>query len=597
MPQPITRQALHAQLEELIADEDADALRALLHAMADECHPRERTALLERIRRNRTNATDHPQASDLDGVITELQRALAIAKDEADRDPPHPDEEEDWLGPFADVMPQVHDVLECIGSELTHGRAEVARSAYERVWDLLDIEDGFGRGPALEAEDRSMAREHAARYLRSVYLACPLETRIRALAEAAERVRFVRGFSPLPRGRYVSLREIAEAGSDPLPEWTETLTEVTSVFAEGADALGDFWLREATQASQGLSGMEALAERDGVVRPLAWLDAMGMAVNQEQPERARGIWHRAEAVFAPGAPVLADLADLAMGPFAQSAPELLPRVRSAAFIADPSPERLLELWQALPTREDRTTRLTEAAEHLASGRQGSPSDAASARPPVTDPRRLAFPPPGEFPETEPAALAFLFAGEWDRAAALVPARERPGADADRRTRPAVFVHALTALSLAGRGHPGGAIQSLLTKTLAGGLPPLARHTHELPNGDPIGQRARPDPATFAVRYVEAVQESLADRPLSADERDVWMARCRQTAIEQCERVVTSKRRREYPQAAAAIAAVYEAARACGEQEDGEDLVCQARSRHSGYPAFQRALREALAETS
>ncbi|MCG5531698.1 hypothetical protein LRD18_12710 [Halorhodospira halochloris] len=289
MTQSLTRQALHSQLKSLLAEQDAEGLRALLHAMADECHPRERAGFLEWVRNGHRgvssesdsdtspNSSSGYNAQNLDSALENLTQALEMAKEESDIEPPSAgyDDEYDELGPFADVMPLFSSVLEQIGSELRHGHAEAARSAYEQIWDLIDYVDDYGRRPSLEADDPEGAREHKARYLRSVYLTTDPDQRPAALCEAAEQARSS-GFMLRPRSLYLSLHEVNGADLAALPDWDSTLRQLITFLEERFDPLSDLWLREATYACYGIDGITELAHRAGISRPLAWLDAAGI---------------------------------------------------------------------------------------------------------------------------------------------------------------------------------------------------------------------------------------------------------------------------------------------------------------------------------
>lgn len=225
MREVLSQRAFHDQLASLLEGQDAVALRLLLHAMADECHPQEREAFVDRVRRRLDNDRSGDSGEDLDTSLDMLEGALEAAKKEAEDEAPFIDDDDDVLGPFRDVMPLVDTVLQRIGDRLERGSADAALDAYETTWTLLDYEDEFGRGPRLEEYDPDVAREHAARYLRAVYCAVALDERPVALCEAAERVRRS-GFPRHPRTMYVGLGEIVDVGESALKEWDATLTRL-----------------------------------------------------------------------------------------------------------------------------------------------------------------------------------------------------------------------------------------------------------------------------------------------------------------------------------------------------------------------------------
>ncbi|MBK1734900.1 hypothetical protein CKO15_06280 [Halorhodospira abdelmalekii] len=569
--------------------------------MADDCHPRERALFLGRIRdalggedsKGGSGTDPSDWAIDLDAVIQELRQAIVAAKWEAEMTPPFPDEDEDTLGPFADVIPLVDSTLERIGNELEHGRAECARAGYEQVWELIDFEDEFGRAPRLEEEDPERAREHAARYLRSVYLATNTEDRPMALCEAAERVRFV-GFSGQPSTLYITLREIAEASRATLPAWDTTLHQLLSALEGRFDPLGDLWLRAATQERHGIDGLAALAYRDGIKRPLAWLDAVGMAIQQRDAARAIEIERAAAECFPPRAQIRAELADLVAHAVDPADETLLARLRYDAFLTDPTTDRLLALWQALGNADDQAAWLVRAVEHLTAN--GSRGD-ESLRPQCGTPgAELTGPSLSQKYTNGPAAaLAALLAGQWDRARTLAEEADSLGWSRGTNAQSVVFISALMALSSADGAEPGPMTTELWSATVAAGAWQRAdvTTTYALPNGERVPQRDQFGTETLAQGYRVALAQSLAQRPLSAKETETWLAWCMEAAAARCDGIVGNQHRRAYPRAAGVVAACYETACARSQPRAGEQFLQRIRSLYPRHSAFQRALREAI----
>lgn len=596
MREVLSQRAFHDQLASLLEGQDAVALRLLLHAMADECHPQEREAFVDRVRRRLDNDRSGDSGENLDTSLDMLEGALEAAKKEAEDEAPFIDDDDDVLGPFRDVMPLVDTVLQRIGDRLERGSADAALDAYETTWTLLDYEDEFGRGPRLEEYDPDVAREHAARYLRAVYCAVALDERPVALCEAAERVRRS-GFPRHPRTLYVGLGEIVDVGESALKEWDATLARLVGELDQRFDVLGDAWLREATQARGGVEAMADLATRDGMRRPLAWLDWAGMAVNGGDDAQVMSVCHAAQHIFPQGAWIWAELADMTVPVAALHDPALSVRLRYAAFLADPAMDRLLELWEGVEDPADRDAWIMDAADQLMEGDSGSVETQVLPR--DVPGGELIKAPRYWHDASAPAALGYLLAGRWDAARELAEQAEPLGWSGGNNARSVVFLYALVALSARAGAEPGPTVAALWKTVLAsrglrrGGL----ARGHVLPNGELVPLWAGDDGEALAQRYRNAVEEMLTRRPLSAAEAQEWMTWCMETAKSRCDGIVVNKHRGAYERAARAIVACYETARARGEAHRGQGFVQEFKAKYPRHSAFQRALREAMARSS
>ncbi len=95
----------------------------------------------------------------------------------------------------------------------------LARLAYQELFDLLDLEDDYGRGVhATDLTGVDLDEAHA-RYLRTIYELEPLDDRPQALFEQMQQMR-----SGL-WGQHLRLEELIQISPQPLPEREQFLAD------------------------------------------------------------------------------------------------------------------------------------------------------------------------------------------------------------------------------------------------------------------------------------------------------------------------------------------------------------------------------------
>jgi len=166
-------------VEQRLAACSADELRAVLRAMAQETPPSGRRIFLAKLKlveEEAVTASQVIQQEDLMADIGDLAQELEDAMRDAD-----PWEErsgwgnyydyddEDSLGPYAEFVEPVADLFDRAEAAFDYGELSLARDAYQEMFDLLGLEDDYGRG--VRASDLSSVDvgEAVARYLRAVY--------------------------------------------------------------------------------------------------------------------------------------------------------------------------------------------------------------------------------------------------------------------------------------------------------------------------------------------------------------------------------------------------------------------------------------------
>jgi hypothetical protein len=264
-------------LEQRLAACSAEELRAILRAMAHETPPSGRRAFLSSLELVERAAAAPPQAiqqEELLADIDDLGQELGAEMQDADAWEERYEwseyyDEEDSLGPYEEFVEPLVGLFDRAEAAFDYGEILLARAAYQKLFDLLAIEDDYGRGVSLSDLAGVEADEAVARYLRAVYETEPLARRPQALFEQTRHVQ-----SWLFRSRPM-LDDLVQVSPRPLPDREHFLADWiaflrTQDAPSGSDV--DAWLREAVRLAEGTPGLEALARAEGQERPRAYLD-------------------------------------------------------------------------------------------------------------------------------------------------------------------------------------------------------------------------------------------------------------------------------------------------------------------------------------
>src|SRR5690554_74040 len=580
----LTHDEFEQAIKALLAPLSAEQLRALLQRWAEETHPRQRQAFIERLRHHCLEAHE-PSSSTagnrctLPARLAEMQARLeAIAQAEPEWGA---FDEEDGCGPFAPVMPDLFDLLDEAATCLYQADPQTARETYAVIWAMVEIENDYGHSPSLEEVDEAIAREHAARYLRAVYLTTAAEQRVDALLEAASRVCLAGSVSPIVV-RCCTLREIAGVASAPLPGWEAFLGRLASERQTPRSLLEYQWLREALASHQGLEGIATLAKRAGAGMPRLWLDWVSGGIRQGDLSQASAAWQAAQSHFARGAGIWHEFAEC----FQEDERWLaLPQAATIAFealLAKPCAQWLQALQAACLEDGARQRRLREAAAWLATAaQQGGPPSAQGAAASLAGAledglarldqwlvRPTSFAPWGPM-----AVLAWCLAGDLRQAEGLRPSRQDSlGWSLGDSPSWALFACLPTLLAERPVAEIGPAAQAMwrqLIVTSPGESGAIA---------EPLNQ---------------AMLMACRQTPLQPDEKQAWLHWCAETATERCHSIVSGQHRKAYARAATCVALCRETAQAMGQAASGDDLVQRIRQRYPRHTAFQRALDQAL----
>ena len=579
----ISLKAFWEAVEQRLVAYSADELRTILRAMAQETPPSGRGAFLARlepVEGAAVGASQVIQQEDLLDDIDDLARELEEAMQHADAWEERYEwgeyyDEEDSLGPyeeFVEPLVQLFDRTEAaFDYDNTASGSALARTAYQRLFELLRIEDDYGRGVSASDLTGVDADEAVARYLRAVYETEPPARRPQALFEHMQQVPLWL-FGPHPM-----LDNLVQISPRPLPDREPFLADWiaflrTQRAPSGSDV--DAWLREAVRLAQGTPGLEALARAEGQTRPRAYLDWFTALEQEGKHQEVLAAAQEALQALPARLPIRAAIADHLCAVAARlDEAEALRLGRWEAFAAKPTLPRMLDLWDVAADTAERTALMQRAVEHVREYQADPP-----ARP--DDMMR------GADGLERPAwigqsvlAHACLLAGDWDAAHHLAAEGKALGWSS-RESHQGLVVAAFLVL-LSGKGLE--ALPSNLAQIWQWGVQySVTPWSWGFKEEDPVRER-----------LARAYAEQFAAAALSTDRQERFLSWCLDVAQQRVDAIVGNQHRGSYDKAAVLTVACAEVLRLRGNQTAADALVNDVRSRFPRHRAFQAEMETAL----
>ncbi|HEY76475.1 MAG TPA: hypothetical protein G4O00_09885 [Thermoflexia bacterium] len=584
MPLKVFLEAVERRLAECSADE----LRDILRAMAQRIPPADRQAFLAQLGVGEV-AVPPPQAvwehllSDIDDLALEIRQAMDSADEWEERHGWDYEYEETDLGPYERFVEPLTLLFERAAVAFDSGEVGLALEAYDKLFDLLGLEDDYGRGIRLSDLPGVDDRETVGRYLRAVYETASPDRRPQALYDQMREARFWLG--PFERPM---LDDLVQISPHPLPDLEAFLTDWIGFLRTQSGTDADAWLREAVRMAEGMAGLEALARTEGRAHPRAYLD--WFAALEEEERYAEVLVAAEEALegLPPDLPIRAAIADhLCSAAAALGDPERFLFGRWEAFRAKPTLSRLLDLWEAVPTTKDRVAWMERAVKHVegAGGRRPSPSVAP-------------------FPYVEPDGLEQSADPDHNL---LVHARLL-ACDVEAARRPVINK---PVLGWSGRSSDQALVLSfiliLLSRRSLEELPPnlaslwswslLATSLGLWGYGEPgEGEEELPGRLNAVYRECLAWGRESGRLDLDGQRERAYLAWCLGVAHRRVKAIVGNQHRRSYGKAAMLTVACAEVLRLRGGEEAARQWVEGIRNRFPRHRAFQAQLRSALQQS-
>ncbi len=518
------------------ADELRSFVQDALGRLEDEPRTQLEDALLRRAARGTTGWRPSVPSPT---VVGEIERFVEAARHVGHANPSHVDKylRQGVKASLAGDQPTARSILGAL--LLAIAEAEVDLGQHELVDEVLTVN----------------MHDSAARYVVAVYCTTLPDDRADAVFEA---MGAVEGLAYLSE----PIAAMEGVAADPLPQLAQFLPGWIERLEREPMPAGEWetnrhrWLREAVARSEGLAGLERLAHssrRPEAVR--AWCDA----VVEE------GDWSRALHAYEEAAKLVTSanwLAEFLDG--AALAAQQLGR-------ADTS-KRFESAWHGAPSLE-RLLRWLGADEPSAATLRRRAMSALKKCP--TKSARL-------------IGILHLIAGEVEPAARLLGTA--PGLGWSREDHPGHLL--FPALVWLLDGGPNGSLRNRLAFAID--RPPATDfNSFAVDDRDDETGPGQPEkPRLSTPSLVQIMHQAAVNKGLSQQDRIVVLAALRAAATARVEGVLREKRRRHYEHAATLVG--------CCVELDGRKTVITSgwvatlRQRTSRFPAFQEALRQALA---
>jgi hypothetical protein len=563
----------------------ADELRAILRAMARETPPSGRRAFLEKLQIEEASiaAEQAIQQEELLAEIDDLAQELKAAMAEADNWEEQYEwgeyyDEEDNLGPYEEFVEPLTNLFDRTIATFDYGNLSLARAAYRKLFDLLALEDDYGRGVSpSDLSDVEMG-EAVAQYLRAVHEAEPPARRPQTLFEQMGQVR------SWLMNRRPMLEDLIQISPQPLPDRERFLPDWIAFLQTQSGSDADAWLREAVRLSQGTPGLEALARTEGKTRPRAYLDWFTALEGEGRHKEVLAAAQEALQTLPSQLPIRAAIADHLCAAAARlNQMEALRAGRWQAFLAKPTLLRLLDVWEAVPMGEERMALMRRATQHMRE---------YLARPPHR-PEMIGLW-GGEDDLERPAwvdqsvlAHACLLAGDFEAAHQLAAGEKVLGWSSSHNPQGLVVPFFLALLS----GRSPGALPPNLAGLWEWGL--------QSSLGFWVGGWDKENPplrrleGAYAEQFAQAsVRDEGQEKILLLRLRSV-QAWCLDVAQQRVNAIVGGQHRKSYGKAAMLTAACAEVLQLQGDREAASSFVSEIRNRFPRHRAFQAELKAAV----
>ncbi len=248
-----------------------EKLRQIILRWAQETPPASRRSFLDNLMLlEKSINVQEPDDSLLDDIQELFERAESGDLCEGFGWDPESREERD----FGDESwaEEVDDFFVRAGESLNNGHYELARKAFEGIFDILSLGEEAEHLPGPEDSEELLSTdmvEARAQYLRSIYLASPEKDRPANLWDAIERFQY--GIDDK-----LNLRAMQSAGREDLPEFSEFLQQWLNFLDSKKGPAKQYLLREATLLAGGTSALAELAHSQGNKHPRMYIDYLNV---------------------------------------------------------------------------------------------------------------------------------------------------------------------------------------------------------------------------------------------------------------------------------------------------------------------------------
>ena len=569
--------AFWEEVEQRLTRYSAAELRNILRAMAEETPPGERQAFLDKLKlKKKTTAGVQKvlQQEDLLADIDDLTRELRAEMKQADYywEEYGEYDEEDSLGPYEKFVEPLIALFDRTDAVFDYGNFALARSAYQKLFEILDLEDDYGGGIRADDLEGVNINEACARYLRAVYETEPPEDRPQRLFEQMRQTRAWLWVHP-------TLTKVIQILPEPLSGQARFLQDWIAFLRRQSGSDADAWLREAIGLAEGTSGLEKLAREEGKKRPRAYLDWLAALEREGKHREILAAAREALQTLPAKLRIRAAIADYLCAAAAQlNEREDLLSGRWEAFVAEPILERLISLWEVASAGEERTRLMHQAAQYVKDYLSHPPRQGAERV--EWDEDLLERP---VWVKKSLLAHAYLLSGDWDAAHRLVAGEQVLGWSGSENPQGLVVSFFLAALSGKSPGVLPVNLKQLWEQTLR--------------DSSGLGFWAEERENEKFQRLMRVYEERLSEVSLSSAQQEKFLSWCLNIAKKRVHAIVSNQHRGSYDKAAILITACAELLRLRGKGEEANSLLEEVRNSFPRHRSFQSELKAAMRQAS
>lgn len=260
----------------ILENKSAEELRAILTKMASDVDHDSRGDFIKKLSPVKEERVQIDPLVSGTEILDEIVSLIEEIEEQGLEEPDWEYDDEDSLGEYEQFVAPIEDLLSRTNMLFGDGQYKVARTAYEGLFSIFEIEDDYGRGVRSYDLKTTALDEVRSRYFRSIYMTEERDNRSAHLLEAMEKM------SDSDFGDRPKLKDIIEISTTPLPEFQPFLEQVIQATKTDPRPSHDAWLREATFLLYGISGLQTLAKEEGYKRHRVFVDWIQALIDQKR---------------------------------------------------------------------------------------------------------------------------------------------------------------------------------------------------------------------------------------------------------------------------------------------------------------------------
>ena len=261
----------------ILENKSAEELRAILTKMANDVDHDSRGDFIKKLSPVKEEQVQIAPLIPGNEILDEIVSLIEEIEEQGAEEPDWEQyDDEDFLGEYGQFVGPMEELFSRTNKLFDDGQYKVARTAYEGLFSIFEIEDDYGRGVRSYDLEATAFNEVRSRYFRSIYMTEERDNRSACLLDAMEKMSDS-DFRDRPK-----LKDIIEISTTPLPEFQFFLEQVIQATKTDPKPSHDAWLREATFLLHGLSGLQALAKDEGYKRHRVFVDWIQALIDQKR---------------------------------------------------------------------------------------------------------------------------------------------------------------------------------------------------------------------------------------------------------------------------------------------------------------------------